>query len=634
MLDQALANLTSVYHQAGYLTQSINTGVELCEIGQSERLVAIGRAMVDLIESSVDGPLEVPLEHLRGMAEAHRLSGDLHYFGITQLNIGEFERTRGDAGMALHAANEAIAALNASSASHDMPAARLTRAWALAHRNEMAMAQHEINLALSSTFELVRDEVRLEAAGILFDYGNREQARAILGSLGPIESMPPDLQDHYVTALAGLDLDSGLYDRARGRIESINVNEPHRESGFKAHAMTLRALSAALAGDSDASVLAGAAFEHAHGQGAGRWAIQAEILVATLAGAESLDTVLRSRGDAAAPWVSVLAELFLGDLVSDSLFAKSIVETQVMARPDHWRPALRRALADGRDTPRARAAVLLDLVGEPSDVRPLRTFSKQSKGGSGALAVGRSLARRVADRVRVADLGRVHVQVATRTADGDMIRRKVLALLCFLITRPNMAAARDQVVDALWPDQDPGAASNSLNQTVYFLRRVFEPNYVDDLSPGYLRHETDLIWLDPELVSAESEVCRRAIEDARRSSAWETIDLVSRSYRGRFALDFEYEEWAASYRDNLHAAYLEVIEHAVRDELQAARFDRAIELCRRVLDVDPSCETIERQLLRLYRLTGAHAAAEEQYRHYATVMQDDLGISPPPLDEL
>jgi DNA-binding SARP family transcriptional activator len=234
----------------------------------------------------------------------------------------------------------------------------------------------------------------------------------------------------------------------------------------------------------------------------------------------------------------------------------------------------------------------------------------------------------------VVDLGRVRVEVGNRSVAGDTIRRKVLALLCFLVTRPNMAATRDQVVDALWTDQDPAAASNSLNQTVYFLRRVFEPSYVEDLSPGYVRHQSDLLWLDSGLISVESEICRRAIEEARRSSAWAIVDRVSLGYPGRFALDFEYEEWAASYRDNLHASYLEVIEHAVEDEMRAARFDRAIELCRRALDVDPSCEPIERHLLRIYRLTGAHAAAEEQYRHYATLMREDLGVSPPPLDEL
>ncbi len=181
------------------------------------------------------------------------------------------------------------------------------------------------------------------------------------------------------------------------------------------------------------------------------------------------------------------------------------------------------------------------------------------------------------------------------------IRRKVLALLCFLVTRPNMAAARDQVVDALWPDQDPTAASNSLNQTVYFLRRVFEPNYVDDSSPGYLRHETDLLWLDQDLVTARIRGMSKVDRRGPNLVLLVNGGLLSRSYKGRFALDFEYEEWSGSYRDNLHASYL--------------RSSNAPSMTRQALlgliglstfagepwTVDPSCEPIERQLLRLYQ---------------------------------
>ena len=59
-------------------------------------------------------------------------------------------------------------------------------------------------------------------------------------------------------------------------------------------------------------------------------------------------------------------------------------------------------------------------------------------------------------------------------------------------------------MDALWPEFDPGDALNSLNQTVYFLRRVFEPDYKDDLSPGYVHHDSDVIWLDTDLVRPEA----------------------------------------------------------------------------------------------------------------------------------
>jgi len=175
---------------------------------------------------------------------------------------------------------------------------------------------------------------------------------------------------------------------------------------------------------------------------------------------------------------------------------------------------------------------------------------------------------------------------------------------------------------------------NSLNQTVYFLRRVLEESYVDDLSPGYLHHDSDLIWLDPELVSSRSNECRELIKSLPVSPAPDQVFGLVEHYRGRFALDFEYEEWAAPYRDWLHAAYLEVVERAVRGDLETGHFDRGISLARQVLDIDPSAESVEISLLRLYRASGAHAAAAEQYAHYATAMREQLGVEPPPLESL
>ena len=62
-------------------------------------------------------------------------------------------------------------------------------------------------------------------------------------------------------------------------------------------------------------------------------------------------------------------------------------------------------------------------------------------------------------------------------------------------------------LEALWPDQDPGSALNSLNQTVYFLRRVFEPDYRDETSPVYVGQDGETIWLDADLVDSRSRRC-------------------------------------------------------------------------------------------------------------------------------
>ncbi len=148
MLDQALANLMSMYYQAGRLQDSVATGSALIQEGGSEPLVAIADALVQLIDASIDRPLPPILNLLRRIAELHLANENLHYYGITQINIGEVQRALGKAEATLHAADAAVAALMASSAGYEIASARLLRAWALAHAGDIAAAKLEIDLAL------------------------------------------------------------------------------------------------------------------------------------------------------------------------------------------------------------------------------------------------------------------------------------------------------------------------------------------------------------------------------------------------------------------------------------------------------------------------------------------------------
>jgi DNA-binding SARP family transcriptional activator len=311
-----------------------------------------------------------------------------------------------------------------------------------------------------------------------------------------------------------------------------------------------------------------------------------------------------------------------------------VVRDAARLHPERWRTELRETLVSQPGPANIATAHLLEEIGELSDVPRLRKLARGGRRTREAASLGRSLARRLAAPVRIEDQGRVGIVVGNRELSGTSVRRKVLALLCFLITKPDLSATRDQVLDALWPELDPEVAINSLNQTLYFLRRVFEENYSEDLSPGYVHHDSDVLWLDPELVTSRTVACRRMIHAMPPSPSPDDVEALAVMYRGRFALDFEYEEWAGAYRDSLHAAYLEIVERSVLDDLTAGHHDRGIRIARRALDVDPSAEQIEVSLLRLYRLSGAHSAAAEQYGHYASVMRDELGMEPPPLDSL
>jgi DNA-binding SARP family transcriptional activator len=309
-----------------------------------------------------------------------------------------------------------------------------------------------------------------------------------------------------------------------------------------------------------------------------------------------------------------------------------LIRDEVAKRPTSWLPVLRRIMREAGPSAALPAAKLLDAFGEPEDISALRFFARTHRSAAGP-SLGRGLARHLAPKAHVHDLGHLQIQIGPRPVDGSAVRRKVLSLICFLITKPGFAATRDQVLEALWPDLEPSVAVNSLNQTVYFLRRVFEPRFKEDESAEYVKHDGEVVRLDSSLVTSQSTLCRALVDRARASLDADMVELLAAEYDARFAMDFEYEDWASPYRETLHAAYLDVIEQAVRAYFDSGDFDRASRLARGAIAIDPEAEPIEAALLRLYRNTGSHAAAAEQYSHYSALGRAD-GIEPRPLDEI
>jgi DNA-binding SARP family transcriptional activator len=234
----------------------------------------------------------------------------------------------------------------------------------------------------------------------------------------------------------------------------------------------------------------------------------------------------------------------------------------------------------------------------------------------------------------IEDLGKVSISVGLASIGGHEVRRKVLALLCFLVSRPRMSATREEVMEAMWPDIEPAAAINSLNQSVYFLRRVFEREYSEDTSAGYVHQDSDLIWLDADLVDARSHICARLVSELERNGAPDVAEHLSRQYTAKFALDFSYEDWSSDFREWLHVSYLKSIERQIRRHVEEGGFEAAVVLARKAIEVDTGNEDLALSLLRLLRSSGAHSAAAEQYAHYATLLRRDLGLDPPPMDSL
>ena len=582
----------------------------------------------------LDGPLVKADRAADETAElASRLSHP-HYEGISHLNAAWIARGIGDAGRALDQARIALDTLGATSAGPEMDTVRTVSAWAHAHGGDIPAALSEVEAALASPFTQGRFETLLESADVIGSYVDPDRARGLVAEAEAVGARTEAERTYLALFRAENQVRLG---RAGDAMTALDLIPPGRHTGYPGFYVRVelaRAIAAVITHSPDTGrrlATARAQAERQGAVGAGRAIVLLESLLEDSSAASSAVTALWS----VEPGIIVtLADAIVAHLANLDATALEVVLQAAGRQPPRWLPSLRSVVDAGTPRDRWAAGRILDTVGEKADVRRLRALSRELKGPYRSPSLGRELARRTADRVWVEDQGRVIVRIGGRVIPGTEMRRKPLALLCFLLSRPGMSATRDQVLDALWPDTDPDQAVNSLHQTVYFLRRIIEPSYSDDLSPGYISQDSELVWLDPELIASRSVRCREHLRALGADPPFPAVMSLASEYRGRFALDFSYDDWASTHRESLHAQYLEVMERAIAASVAGGRFGDAMDLSRWVLETDPSLDQIEAGLVKMYRLLGAHAAAAEQYQHYTSVVREELGIEPPPLDQL
>jgi ATP/maltotriose-dependent transcriptional regulator MalT/DNA-binding SARP family transcriptional activator len=631
----ALINLAALEFMAGNVERSARVVGRLDQDdSHAANLRDIAEGMRQIIASGDDGDLDEFVEKLSAILEAQLSRGETHYAGVTALNLSIALRQQGLPEPAELRSTQAIELLEERSLGPELAAAFASRAWSHAHVGDLAAAERDIARALETTHELARAEVLGEAAEIHGWYGRIDRALDYLERARLISEATPVLKVSWRLTAAQLALRQRDTESALGLLEDLEDAKWFGTTGQHVRLLSLVAFARALGGQRGWRDALERALIHAARQKAHLWTAFLRLLEASRGNAGVLSMLVSDLVEDDAGLTCMLSDEIVERLPELEARVRAGIHEVARKRPEPWRAPLRRALLAPSPSTRLAAARLLDEVGEADDVRPLRQVAKKFRRSGPDARLGKSLARRLAPRILVRDLGRTEIAIGASTVPGSSIRRKVLALLLYLMSRPGFSATHDQVLDSLWPEQGPKEALNSLNQTIYFLRRVLEADYHDDTSPEYVHHESDLLWLDPELIDCQSRRCSELASAARQDLTGAAPETLANMYTDRFALDFLYEDWAQGYRERLHATYLEVMERATVARLGDGDPAGALHLAEAAVSVDPTADALQVFVIRLCRQLGAHSAAAERYATYQEYVRSELGAEAPPLDAL
>jgi ATP/maltotriose-dependent transcriptional regulator MalT/DNA-binding SARP family transcriptional activator len=626
---QCLMNLGHVLSDSSLHAE----GFELLIQSRDAELTAIAKAGRSLQASRSDGGIDELCDLLNAAAQISKARGHTRYEGISRLNLAESEMARGRCASAVEAGGTALELIRAKGDSGEIRSARLTLARAMIHLGQTGAGWGLLRGVLDLEPPQVDPEWVCDLIEMECLYGTpSDLAMRLLRQIQSTGSL--ECAGRLSLATAYLDLRLGKTAQAAATL--AKVEQEGSQPGFRSHLLALRLRIAAAQGQAlvDWERSCDAAMELAARQQAWLWWQVMSMMRSAVLGHPDFCSHVKSLQPGNQAYLSMMAELVLGRLEGLDDTGMSLVTQEASSRPSRWLSPLRGFLADSQSPPGSvvRAVELLERIGTTDDIALLRHLAKSRK--TRVPDAGRSLIRRLAPRAQVEDLGRLSIRIGQRVVPGGDVRKKVLSLLGFLLTRPQFSATREQIIEALWPGLDPLSAANSLNQTAYFLRRVFEPAYQEGTSAGYVVCKGDMIWLDADLVSSRSSDCMKMLADLRREPTPERVTQLAATYTARFGADFLYDDWAGPFRETLHASFLDRIERSIVEDMRIGMFERAIALAQEALMADPDADQIELQLLRLYRITGAHGAAAEQYAHYASVMREQLGIEPPSLETI
>ncbi len=574
-------------------------------------------------------------QRLRSMARTQAAEGHHFYAGVSLHNAAVAELL---AGRVANSGSYALEALE----SYDrlgvvVPESYSTHALlALCSFEAARNAQAEEHIAIATGSSEETADVHAECAYAMVTLGQSQRAFAMLSAADALaragkSDLPATMLASFARALLSLPTRPEFAVAALSRLPG----QQPLDLGYTLERRLLTAVAYVAAGSFDqAEQVSMDALADAEQRSARRCEVRLRV-VRALARQDSAG-LAASVVDAAA--VGELALLQLADVIGQNLqLIPSVpltITDSIRRWPARWLPVLRRQLESGSRAAGAVAARLLDEFGTIEDVGRLRAYDRTHRKRGKSLGLGKALARRVSPSLIVSDLGRVQLRVADREISLTTGRRKPAALLMYLVTRPNFTATREQILEELWRESDPDSASNSLNQSLYFLRRDIDPWYEDGVSADYVVFESELLWLDSGLVRVASA---EFLADSRRLmltelSVSDVLEVLSR-YTGMFSPEFEYEEWASSWRLRVHAAFLDFAHTGIRRAVERDDLTGARDIASAALARDPNAEEIEIELIRLYWNLGATSAAETQYEHLARSQRAD-GLDPPSLAEL
>ncbi len=203
------------------------------------------------------------------------------------------------------------------------------------------------------------------------------------------------------------------------------------------------------------------------------------------------------------------------------------------------------------------------------------------------------------------------------------------AILAYLLLHAGQAVASSELIEAMWGEEPPPAARESLQAHISRLRRELPAGAIVTWAPGY---QVAVAAGELDVAVAEDLIARarRAVRRGDWTTARDDFGAALNEWRGPALSGLGGEPFAGPHAHRLDDLRLGVLEERIEIDLRLGRHAEVVDELEMLVACHPLREGLCRLLiLALYR-SRRQADALAAYHTLRNLLRDELGIDPSP----
>jgi DNA-binding SARP family transcriptional activator len=232
----------------------------------------------------------------------------------------------------------------------------------------------------------------------------------------------------------------------------------------------------------------------------------------------------------------------------------------------------------------------------------------------------------------VTALGRLSVEVAGRSRDGDWLQQRPGQVFRFLLAARAAPQRSEAIAAALWPDRGPSAVAN-VRYCVFKLREQLGDS--PDPNGSLVAREAAGYRLDPRRLKLDVDVFQRkaaaGIAAARRGEhdcGESLLEEALALYRGDFLADDPYADWAFTEREYLRGLAGKGLAALAQIAVGSGRLVAAADHLHRLAQLEPFDSHVHQMLIEVCLRRGRRTEALRHYHALQARLQRAFGEQP------